>query len=52
MTARGFVFPLLEDGFGLVNVIVKPPLYERQRNTARAEPFIIVTGVVQIPMSY
>ena len=28
-TAKGFVFLVLEDEFGLVNVVVKPDLYER-----------------------
>jgi error-prone DNA polymerase len=46
-TAKGFVFMVLEDEFGLVNVVVKPDLYERQRTIVRGEPFIIVTGEVQ-----
>jgi error-prone DNA polymerase len=48
-TAKGFVFMVLEDEFGLVNVIVKPDLYEKQQQRAliRGEPFVIVKGEVQ-----
>ncbi len=46
-TAKGFVFLVLEDEFGLVNVVVKPDLYERQRPFVLAEPFIIVRGELQ-----
>ena len=43
-TAKGFVFLVLEDEFGLVNVIVKPDLYERQRSLVRTEPFVSARG--------
>ncbi len=46
-TAKGFTFLVLEDEFGLVNVIVKPDLYERQRAIVRAEPFVVVKGELQ-----
>jgi len=46
-TAKGFVFLVLEDEFGLVNVIVKPDLYESQRALVRAEPFVVVRGELQ-----
>ena len=46
-TAKGFVFMVLEDEYGLVNVIVKPPLYERSRPIVRGEPFLIVKGELQ-----
>jgi len=46
-TAKGFVFLVLEDEFGLVNVVVKPHLYERQRALVRAEAFLIVRGELQ-----
>jgi error-prone DNA polymerase len=46
-TAKGFVFMVLEDEFGLVNVIVKPDLYERERGTVRTEPFLIIHGELQ-----
>ena len=46
-TAKGFVFMVLEDEFGLVNVIVKPDLYETHRALVRAEPFVIIRGELQ-----
>jgi len=46
-TAKGFVFMVLEDEFGLVNVIVKPDLYEKQRQVIRSEPFVIARGEIQ-----
>jgi error-prone DNA polymerase len=46
-TAKGFVFLVVEDEFGLVNVIVKPDLYQRQRLTVRTEPFVVVRGKLQ-----
>ena len=46
-TAKGFVFLVLEDEFGLVNVIVKPDLYQRQRSLVRTEPFVVVRGELQ-----
>jgi error-prone DNA polymerase len=46
-TAKGFVFMVLEDEFGLVNVVVKPDVYEEQRRIIRGEPFIIVRGELQ-----
>lgn len=35
------------DEFGLVNVVVKPDLYQRQRLLVRTEPFVIVRGELQ-----
>jgi len=46
-TAKGFVFLVLEDEFSLVNVVVKPDLYERARALVRTEPFVIVRGELQ-----
>jgi error-prone DNA polymerase len=46
-TAKGFVFLVLEDEFGLVNVVIKPALHERQRSLVRTEPFVIVHGELQ-----
>ncbi|MEE8385114.1 MAG: OB-fold nucleic acid binding domain-containing protein, partial [Dehalococcoidia bacterium] len=46
-TAKGFVFLVLEDEFGLVNVIVRPDLHERQRSLVRTEPFVVVRGSFQ-----
>jgi error-prone DNA polymerase len=46
-TAKGFIFMVLEDEFGVVNVIVKPDVYETHRTLVRGEPFVIVRGELQ-----
>jgi error-prone DNA polymerase len=46
-TAAGFIFLLLEDEFGLVNVVVKPDVYEASRQHTRMEPFLVIRGEVQ-----
>ncbi len=46
-TAKGYVFVLLEDESGPINVIVKPPVYERDRSIVRLEPFVLVRGRLQ-----
>ncbi|MGH7673948.1 MAG: DNA polymerase III subunit alpha, partial [Gemmatimonadales bacterium] len=43
-TAKGVVFVLLEDEAGMINVIVRPDVYERYRVEVRGEPFLHVTG--------
>lgn len=45
-TASGVMFMLLEDEFGLANLVVYTPLQERQRELVRATPFVIVRGRV------
>jgi error-prone DNA polymerase len=47
-TAKGFVFLLLEDETGVVNVVVRPDLYEARRSTIRGEPYLCVEGTVQL----
>jgi error-prone DNA polymerase len=46
-TAKGFVFLTIEDETGLVNVIVRPDVYERNRRTIRTSRCLIVEGVLQ-----
>ncbi|MGI9625502.1 MAG: hypothetical protein ACR2QM_01585, partial [Longimicrobiales bacterium] len=46
-TAKGFVFVLMEDEYGPINVIVKPDLYEKERMIVRMEPFLWVKGRLQ-----
>jgi len=48
VTAKGFVFLTIEDEEGLLNIILKPPVYRKYRYIARMEPLIVVEGVVQI----
>jgi error-prone DNA polymerase len=46
-TAKGYVFVLMEDESGPINVIVKPKIYEKCRTTVRMEPFLVVRGRLQ-----
>ena len=46
-TANGYVFVLMEDEYGSINVIVKPDIYKRDRNQVRMEPFLSVRGKLQ-----
>jgi len=46
-TAKGYVFVLIEDEHGHVNVIVKPAVYEKCRSAVRTEPFLRVRGRLQ-----
>jgi error-prone DNA polymerase len=43
-TAKGFIFVLIEDEAGMVNVIVRPDVYERHRTAVRGEPLLWVRG--------
>jgi len=45
-TAKGFVFVLLEDEAGMINAIVRPAIYERDRVAIRSEPFLRVRGTL------
>lgn len=47
MTARGIVFLLLEDEFGMVNVLVSRELAERQRDVVRLASFVVAKGVLE-----
>ena len=47
-TAKGFVFLLLEDETGVVNIVIKPDLYEAQRSTIRGESYLCIEGRVQL----
>ena len=46
-TAKGFVFLSLEDETGIVNVIVQPNLFDRQRPACSSAPYVLVKGVLQ-----
>lgn len=47
-TAKGITFLLLEDEYGLVNVVVYPDLYERQRLHVRSTSLLTVEGKLQL----
>jgi error-prone DNA polymerase len=46
-TAKGYVFVLMEDEHGPINVIVKPDIYKRDQSSVRMEPFLTVRGRLQ-----
>ncbi len=46
-TAKGFVFLTLEDETGLVNVIVNPAVYERNRRVIRSAATLVIEGTLQ-----
>ncbi|MBC5811671.1 MAG: hypothetical protein GIW95_12580, partial [Candidatus Eremiobacteraeota bacterium] len=46
-TAKGFVFLTLEDETGLINVIVNPQVYERNRRLVRGANALIIEGTLQ-----
>jgi len=46
-TAKGFVFLTLEDETGLVNVIVRPDVFERYRREIRQSMALIIEGTLQ-----
>jgi len=45
-TARGYTFVLLEDETGMMNAIVRPEIYERDRVAVRGEPFLWILGTL------
>jgi len=46
-TAKGHVFITLEDEEGLVNLIVRPDVYERYRDVLRNTPLLWIEGRLQ-----
>ena len=46
-SAKGFGFMTLEDEEGMVNVVVKPRVYQKYRQVFKLEPLILVEGAIQ-----
>jgi error-prone DNA polymerase len=46
-TAKGFAFLTLEDEEGMLNIIIKPDVYQRYRQIFKLEPLILVQGTIQ-----
>ncbi len=46
-TAKGLLFMNLEDETGLLNIVVYPDLFRRERVLLVTEPFLLVEGVLQ-----
>jgi error-prone DNA polymerase len=47
-TAKGFVFLTLEDETGMVNVVVRPKLFERDALVISRTPLLLVRGLLQV----
>jgi len=47
-TAKGFVFLLLEDETGVINIVIRPDLYEAQRSKIRGESYLCIEGTIQL----
>lgn len=46
-TAKGFSFLTIEDEAGMMNLVLKPDIYERYRQTFRLEPMVVVEGILE-----
>ncbi|MBN1855675.1 MAG: error-prone DNA polymerase [Dehalococcoidia bacterium] len=46
-TAKGFAFITMEDEEGMINVVIRPDVYERYRQVCIFNPVLIVEGTVQ-----
>ena len=46
-SAKGFAFITLEDEMGLVNLVVRPKVYERYRDALRTGALLLVEGQLQ-----
>ena len=46
-TAKGFAFITLEDEEGVMNLVIRPDVYERYRTTLRNNPILLVEGKMQ-----
>ena len=46
-TAKGFVFLSLEDETGIINIIVQPYLFARNRQVCTTAPYVLVKGILQ-----
>lgn len=49
-TAKGFVFLSLEDETGIINIIVRPDLFDRRRKICTTSPYLLIKGVLQSTM--
>lgn len=47
-SAKGIVFLLLEDEYGLFNLVIMPDLYEQHRLLVRSEPLLLVKGTLEL----
>lgn len=48
MTAKGFVFIALEDETGMINVTLRPDVYQRHRAVLHRHPLLVIDGWLQV----
>jgi error-prone DNA polymerase len=48
MTAKNFVFIALEDESGMINVTVRPDIYQRHRALLHRSPLLVIDGPLQV----
>jgi error-prone DNA polymerase len=48
MTAKHFVFIALEDESGMINVTVRPNVYQHYRALLHRHPLLVIDGVLQV----
>jgi DNA polymerase III alpha subunit len=48
MTAKNFVFIALEDESGMINVTVRPDIYQRHRALLHRSPLLVIDGTLQV----
>jgi DNA polymerase III alpha subunit len=48
MTAKHFVFIALEDESGMINVTVRPDVYQRHRALLHRSPLLVIDGTLQV----
>ena len=46
-SAKGFVFLTMEDETGMANVVIKPKLFQQQKNIIISNTFLIIFGQLQ-----
>jgi error-prone DNA polymerase len=46
-TANGFVFLSMEDETGIMNAIVTPQVFDRNKFAVLGEPFLVIDGILQ-----
>jgi error-prone DNA polymerase len=46
-TAKGFAFITMEDEEGMINVVIRPDVYERYRQVCIFNPVLVVEGTLQ-----
>jgi error-prone DNA polymerase len=48
MTAKGFVFIALEDETGMINVTLRPKVYQAHRALLHRHPLLVIDGRLQV----